>query len=124
MCGIISMMDEMIDLSKAFKALGEPTRLKIVGFVQGCCKPTLLTESGGVLAASGPTAGEVCCSITGVDTINSTVSHHLHQLEEAGLITLQRQGKTMVCTPNPAAFAALVSFLQPFTNGGQENGCC
>lgn len=124
MYGIISMMNEMLDLAKAFKALGEPSRLRIVEFLQGCCQSAELTEQGEVLSSSGPTAGQVCCTLTGSETINSTVSHHLHQLEQAGLIRICRKGKSMICTPNAESFRALIAFLQPYAQGGQDNGCC
>lgn len=117
-------MDEMNKLSKSFKALGDPTRIQILEYLGGCCRMATLTDSGGISATDGPTAGEVCCQITGAGKINSTISHHLKTLQEAGLISVERQGKNMICCPNPEGFRELVSFLQRFTPGEDQNGCC
>ena len=121
MCGIvISTMNEM---SQRFKALGDPTRLRIVEFL-GCCPRTLdIAEDGAVRSTEGPTAGEVCCHITGGDKITSTISHHLHELGDAGLVRIERSGKHMLCTLDREAVAGLIEYLKPFAQG-DENGCC
>ena len=106
---------------KAFKALSDPTRLHIVELLSSmCCGAAALDEEGGV---EGPTAGEVCCHITGAEKITSTVSHHLHELEEAGLITIERKGKRMLCALRPAAFEEISEYLQLLAKGTGK-GCC
>lgn len=106
---------------RAFKALSDPTRLHIVEFLaQMCCGQASLDEEGGV---EGPTAGEICCHITGLDKINSTISHHLHELEEAGLIDIERSGKRMLCTLKPQSLKALAQYLESLTEG-QTIRCC
>ncbi|MDC0662484.1 ArsR/SmtB family transcription factor [Marinobacter sp. SS21] len=73
-------------LSRAFKALSNPTRLRIYQQIKN--KP-----------ASEPT--DTGCKL--VDFINSlkvgapTVSHHIKELVNAGLIRVERQGKFMNC---------------------------
>ena len=107
---------------RALRALGDPTRLHIVEFLSACCCGTAaVREDGGV---EGPTAGEVCCHITGAERITSTVSHHLHELEAAGLVSLTRSGKTTVCTLCPEARAALAAALIALATGSAEGGCC
>jgi DNA-binding transcriptional ArsR family regulator len=107
---------------KAFKALGDPTRLHIVEFLSNmCCNQAAVQEDGGV---EGPTAGEVCCHITGAEKITSTVSQHLHELEAADLIQIERKGKTMVCTLKPERLESLAEYLQSLTKEGQSTGCC
>jgi ArsR family transcriptional regulator len=106
----------------AYKALSDPTRLHIVEFLSRCCcGRAAVRDDGGV---EGPTAGEVCCHITGADKITSTVSHHLHELEQAGLVSLERRGKTTVCTLIPAAFEDLAKHLAELAQGEGEGGCC
>src|SRR5437764_15264810 len=83
-----------------FKALGDPTRLRIFEFLRACCCPVAVDESGAVMPVVGPTAGEVCCHITGAERITSTISHHLKELRLAGLITVERRGKHMLCGVN------------------------
>jgi ArsR family transcriptional regulator len=122
MLGIfISMAGETTFL--IFKALADPTRLHIVEFLAKCAwgQINLLDESG---AVEGPTAGEVCCHITGADKITSTVSHHLHELENAGLVKLEKRGKTTVCTLVPSALNDVSHYLTKLASGENQTGCC
>lgn len=41
----------------------------------------------------------------------STLSHHIRHLIEAGLITQERQGTTLICRANYPAMEKLVGFL-------------
>lgn len=104
-----------------FKALGDPTRLRIFTFLRACCGPVAVGEEGEVRPVCGPTVGEVCCHVTGADKISSTISFHLKELRNAGLITVERRGKNMVCAVNPAALAVLSAYLHP---RGDEEDCC
>jgi ArsR family transcriptional regulator len=107
---------------RAFKALGDPTRLHIVEFLSSmCCGQAAVNEDGGV---EGPTAGEVCCHITGAEKITSTVSHHLHELESVGLIQIERRGKSMVCTLLPEKLEGLADHLRSLAKDGGREGCC
>ncbi|HEY3782264.1 MAG TPA: metalloregulator ArsR/SmtB family transcription factor [Fimbriimonadaceae bacterium] len=105
---------------KAFKALSDPTRLHVVEFLSKmCCGKASIDEDGGV---EGPTAGEVCCHITGAEKITSTVSHHLHELEEVGIIDIERKGKTMLCTLQPKVLEELGTYLTDLSKGHGQ--CC
>ena len=120
MCGIvISMADEM--KLKAYRALSDPTRLHIIELLsRSCCGRAALRDDGGI---EGPTAGEVCCHITGADKITSTISHHLHELEDAGLVQLERRGKSMVCTLDTKALIDLSNHLTKLATG-KAGKCC
>jgi ArsR family transcriptional regulator len=65
------------DLARVFKALGDPTRVKLL---------SLIAASDG---------GEACiCDLTEpVGLAQPTVSHHMKQLVDAGLATRQQRGK-------------------------------
>lgn len=65
------------DLATVFKALGDPTRVKLLAMI------------------AGSTAGEMCaCDLTGpVGLSQSTVSHHMKLLVEAGLVAREQRGK-------------------------------
>jgi ArsR family transcriptional regulator len=94
-----------------FRALGDPTRLRIYSFLRSRCCAVALGDEGDVHPLQGPTVGEVCCHITGLDRISSTISHHLRELRLAGLITVERRGKYMVCDVNDDAAEALSAYL-------------
>jgi ArsR family transcriptional regulator len=117
---LISVSNEIS--RKAFKALSDPTRLHVVEFLSTmCCNRAAVDEEGGV---EGPTAGQVCCHITGAEKITSTVSQHLHELESAGLIQIERRGKTMVCTLRTEALETLADYLRSLARSGNQHGCC
>jgi DNA-binding transcriptional ArsR family regulator len=104
----------MIDHETAairFKALGDPTRLRIYDFLRECCCPVAIEESGEVRPVAGPTVGEVCCRITGAEKITSTISHHLKELRLAGLVTIEQRGKNRICGVNRAAALELAAYL-------------
>src|SRR6201995_4804695 len=113
-----------LDLVPMFKALGDPTRLRIFAFLRSCCCPVAVEETGAVRPVQGPTVGEVCCSVTGVDRITSTLSHHLKELRQAGLITMERRGKNMLCGVNQDAVVRLAGFLGEPPKGEHEDDCC
>ncbi|WP_130616592.1 ArsR/SmtB family transcription factor [Cohnella abietis] len=72
------MVEDKADIQQAvkvYKALGEPTRLKIA---------LLLTEEQNLCCSSISSKLE---SVAG-----STLSHHLKQLTECGLLTLRKDG--------------------------------
>jgi ArsR family transcriptional regulator len=90
-----------------FKALGDPTRLRIFDYLR-CC-PITVDEEGKEL--QGPTVTDVCCSVLGSDKITSTLSFHLKELRQAGLITMERRGKNMVCGIDREALATLADYF-------------
>ncbi len=81
------------------KALSDPTRVRILGYLLACGGTVGVSEDGQV-TRGGASAGEVCCQITGKGGIDSRISFHLHKLRRAGLLTIERNGRRMVCTPN------------------------
>ena len=113
-----------IEYALMFKALGEPTRLRIFEFLRSCCCPVAVEESGDVRPVIGPTVGEVCCQITGADRINSTISEHLKELREAGLITVERRGRNMICGVNSKTVSALAVYLTESPSMQTDDDCC
>ena len=126
--------NQMEQMARMFKALGDPTRLSIFECLRGgCCGGEAVeveNEEGAIRAKSGPTAGEVCCYVTGTTgPITSTVSHHLKELRLAGLITMKRQGKHMICGINQSAVDEIKEYLSDDTSGSGDkpsggSGCC
>ncbi|WP_182346496.1 ArsR/SmtB family transcription factor [Tomitella gaofuii] len=68
--------DEAVELSRVFKALGDPVRLRLLSMI------------------ASRDGGEVCvCDLTpAFDLTQPTISHHLKQLRQAGLIGSERRG--------------------------------
>lgn len=68
--------EQAVELAKAFKALGDPVRLRLLSMIA--------SQAG----------GEVCvCDLTpAFDLSQPTISHHLKLLRQAGLIDCERRG--------------------------------
>ncbi len=88
-----------LDLAKAFKALGDPVRLRLL---------SLIASRAG---------GEVCvCDLTeAFDVTGPTISHHLRVLREAGLIDCERRGTWVYYWIIPASLAPLSQLLDTST---------
>ncbi len=115
------MYNGCVDINQradAFKALGDPTRLRIFEFLRACSCEVTVGDSGEVRTVDGPTAGAVCCHVTGIDKVTSTISFHLKELRNAGLIRMEKRGKHMVCSVNREAERALADYLT------DPAGCC
>jgi DNA-binding transcriptional ArsR family regulator len=116
----ISMKNEMFMIR--LKALADPTRMSIVDcLASACCgNATEIDDQGGVIS---PTAGEVCCTVTGASKITSTISHHLHELGSAGIIHLERRGRTTACRLVPEALCEVAEQLRLIAKGNENNEC-
>ena len=113
-------MNDLDNLAKAFRALGDPTRLRIFEFLRDCCGAVALEEDGAAHPAQGPTVGDVCCKL---DVPASTLSHHLKELRYADLITTEKRGRFIVCGINRKTVAALAAYLGE-SNGADRKACC
>lgn len=100
--------------------MGDPTRIRILLFLNECCCPVAVTDEGDVSPFDGATAGQVCCHLTGEDKITSTVSFHLKVLRDAGMIHMEKRGKYMVSSVNREALATLAAF---FANPTEKGPC-
>lgn len=99
------------EVGRACRALGDPTRLRILLFLSSCGDCVAVGGCGEVRSMQGPTVGEVCCHLTGVERATSTISFHLKELREAGLITMEKRGRHLVCTLNRPLMRELGEFL-------------
>lgn len=94
-------VEEARTLARIFKALGDPTRIRLLS----------------IIAARD--AGEACvCDLTGLVGLSQpTVSHHMKQLVDAGLVTREQRGRWAHYAVVPGAFARLASALDPGSAG-------
>lgn len=83
-------------LARAFKALGDPTRVRLLSLI----------------AAHGGGEACVCDLIDPVGLSQPTVSHHLKQLVDAGLVSREQRGKWAYYTIEQRALDALAVTIQ------------
>jgi ArsR family transcriptional regulator len=91
----------MIETDLAFKALGDPLRLRILAFLHrpdaDCCSneaAVCACDFEGVLGLSQP-----------------TISHHMKLLVQAGLVHAEKRGRWVHYSLNHANFRALAAVL-------------
>jgi len=119
------MVMELSNYARMFKALSNEQRLKIFMIIyKQCCLPEGSTINPENLLEDKP-----CCSVartfqkafsTVCDCMNlsrSTISHHFKELQNAGLISCEREGQSFRCSVNEEALAVLRQFLG---NAGAE----
>ena len=99
----------MTDLAKIFKALGDPTRFAIFELVRDCGNPDGCSEEEASDSLS-QIAGRFHLSL-------STVSHHVKELRNSGIITCEKRGQRIYCWVNPDVLAELEQFARPTTVG-------
>ncbi|MHA6630620.1 ArsR/SmtB family transcription factor [Pseudonocardia sichuanensis] len=89
--------DEATELATAFKALGDPVRLRLLSLI------------------AAHEGGEACvCDISGAfDLTGPTISHHLKVLRQAGLVTSERRATWVYYRVRPEAVALLADVLVP-----------
>lgn len=83
-------------LAQMFKALGDPTRVKLLSMI-----------------AAAP-EGACVCDMTGPIRLSQpTVSHHMKLLVEAGLITREQRGRWAYYRVVPEVLASLAAAIKP-----------
>ena len=87
-------------LAEQFKAMAHPDRLRMLVRLLSC--------------ASGRESRSFCCVgdlAREVDLAPSTVSHHLKELRQAGLIRVERRGRQIECRTGEDSLRRLVAFF-------------
>ena len=85
------------EIEKISKALGDPYRLKIIQSIQrseNCMQCVAIVEM--------------------FDLAQSTISHHMNLLVDAGLLNNEKEGRTMRYSVNKEVFNGYIKFLNPF----------
>jgi ArsR family transcriptional regulator, arsenate/arsenite/antimonite-responsive transcriptional repressor len=87
--------EDALAISQRLKALADPTRIQLVS-----------------LLLSSPAREACTCELApAVELSEPTVSHHLKQLLEAGIVTKQRQGMNVYYRLVPESLQALARVL-------------
>lgn len=93
-------------LAEAFKALSNPNRLEIYQQLLGCCTPGTACSPELI---TGYCVGELGANVA---VAPSTLSHHIKELQRAGLIVTQRKGKNVECFVDPVKVQTLKEFFE------------
>ena len=83
--------EQLVDI---FKALANGHRLKIYNILTSCCTPGSSCATDEVFSCC---VGDLDSQL---DIAPSTLSHHLKELNRAGLINMKRDGKQVICSVN------------------------
>ena len=110
-----SQIDGTEELAAMFQALSSPQRLRLFIKLMNCCPPG--ERPGLSLVGINRCVGDLGKDL-GVAA--STVSYHLKELRQAGLMQVERRGKTVECWVNQDA----VRLLAAFFNGNQGMAAC
>jgi len=97
-----------------FKALANPHRLALFRRLSTCCPP------GTVCPAEDAVRQRVGELGAGLDIAPSTLSHHLKELNRAGLVQMQRRGKTVECWVEAAVLEELSAFFSSAESTGRR----
>lgn len=110
-----SPIDGLLDPA-LFKALSDPTRLRLLGCLIKCRRPCSVSEIA------------ECCSVD-----FSVVTRHLAHLARAGVVEGHKRGRTLwyepACAPLAARLRSLAEALEtpgsaPCGGGGEADACC
>ncbi len=94
--------------AERFKALSNPHRLALFQRMTRCCAPGTACDIEQASQLSVGQLGE------GLDIAPSTLSHHLKELNRAGLVQMERRGKQVVCWVEAATLQDLAAlFIEP-----------
>ena len=87
---------ELENTAKCLEALGNPTRLAAFR----------------LLVQAGPDGAPVGLLQEKLGIPASTLSHHLARLMKDGLVTQERQSRTLICRADFSVMAGVLAFLQ------------
>lgn len=109
------MNKDTSNLTKIFKALSDDNRLKILLFIykEECkCQDKQLSCQN-----------EACIKDLSklLNITTPTISHHIKELVNAGLIITKKEGKCIYCKVNRKSFEKVCIFLSKFFNNKEQN---
>ncbi|MFW6206992.1 MAG: ArsR/SmtB family transcription factor [Gemmatimonadota bacterium] len=102
----------VMDPTDAFRALGHPHRIAIVRELRrralACCETERVED-----CALDPASCNVGALAEAIPCAPSTLSHHLKELERAGIIERVRDGRQLLCRLDEEALVEVARFLAP-----------
>ena len=97
------LAEDREQLVRALKALGEPNRLEIFRLIAAQREPLC-----------------VCHLVERMPLQQPTISHHLRQLREAGLVTVSRRGTWAYYAVDPRGMGAVRALIGGVLDGAKE----
>lgn len=91
--------------AEIFKALSNPHRLALFQRLMTCCVPGTVCNAEQAVHLCVGDLGQ------GLEIAPSTLSHHLKELNRAGLIQMERNGKNIHCWVEPAVLQTITDFF-------------
>lgn len=102
----------MEEMAAAFKALSDPNRLAIFESIR-CC--------GALCGSDGSRESSSVSEIAErFDLALSTVSHHIKELRNAGLVVCEKDGRWVRCRVDDDALERVASFLESGVRDPEE----
>ena len=98
-------------LANIFKALSNEHRVAIIEKLMACCPPKRSGDDNGCCSTEGKMDTFVGELGKDLGIAQSTLSHHLKELNHSGLVKMERNGKFINCTLNSDAIELLNQFF-------------
>ena len=95
-------------LAALFKVLGHPHRLAILRKLARCVREQ--NPLGACVAEAG----------RGLGLAPSTISHHVKELRQAGLVTVERRGREVHCQVDERTIEEAITYLEDLLASGQR----
>ncbi|MBW1710208.1 MAG: winged helix-turn-helix transcriptional regulator [Deltaproteobacteria bacterium] len=101
--------EKIAQFAEIFKALSNPNRLKIFLRLVSCCQPGTISS----INQNSESEGCACVGDLGQDMgiVPSTISHHIKELRQTGLIRMERRGQKIECWVDPQILTTLKDFF-------------
>jgi ArsR family transcriptional regulator len=100
---------EKINLVKVFKALSSEQRYNIFMMIYEWSEQNSSEDAYSSCEGIEKCFTKACCCM---NLSRSTISHHIKELQNAGLITYTRKGQCFVCEVNKEAVEAIRNFAK------------
>ena len=102
----MSEKNKIEEFAGGFKALSNPNRLRIFLRLADCCPSARTKRSDKDVCACVGELGK------DLDIAPSTVSHHIKELRQAGLICMERKGQNIECRVDRSTLRDLKDFFE------------
>ena len=99
-----------MELTKIFKALSNEQRLTLFKYLYEWQVNNMSADEDLACCSGIEMAFTKACECMSIS--RSTISHHMKELQNAGLISCTREGKTMSCKINEEAIDLIKNFIK------------